>query len=73
MFVWITRDKTDQGWVAWWRQLESPKMNASGYYENEDHSTKGIFVSDADEFKDFFGFDTNKGSCKQYNLTLKET
>ena len=75
MKVWVTRDKGVAGnciviWDikpkldgAYW---EPPKRN--GYYEwgkvSEELATEA--------FKRLFGFTPRKGSCKQYELTLKE-
>ena len=70
MKVWITRD--DDGCCIW-NDREKPKKNDWDCYEAFGKYSERL-TEDQPKFiiKEFFGFTPRKGSCKQYELTLKE-
>ena len=72
MKVWISRDKTKSGAIEMYD--EKPAIDSRGWwkpldYDDQEHRLR-IFTQK--EFKAFFGFTPRKGTCKQYELTLKE-
>jgi len=75
MKVWITRDKQDI--VGAFGGRAKPKLveNELGQKEWSDGYSREshyLFFMDLRYFKSLFGFTPRKGSCKQYELTLKE-
>lgn len=80
MKVWVTRDKTKvtHPEVCVWEGSESPVCQSNGFYDWPVTSrTCRIMdefenIIEASRFKKLFGFTPRKGTCKQYELTLKE-
>ena len=75
MKVWITRDDKEydsqQGDIVIWNSMypKTPKKDGSGVWENGGKCMADVNKHD---FRNLFGFTPRKGSCKQYELTLKE-
>ena len=74
MRVWITRDKETRwaGDSCLW--VGKPKLMSDGTY---DSITKATAIDQFEHMtpsciKSRFGFTPRKGSCKQYELSLKE-
>ena len=69
MKVWVTRNKAKKGFgtsnLRIWKT--KPQPNGSVYVGREIP-----FMIDMYNFEILFGFTPSKGSCKQYELTLKE-
>ncbi len=76
MKVWVTRDKTKDGDVAVWVGKEKDLfLNNYGRYSCEadcDTCEIDYLYMRPRTFKKYFGFTPRKGSCKEYELTLKE-
>jgi hypothetical protein len=70
MKVWITRDRRWGEDLTFWAGKE-PFKDGDFYDANIDDADISLEISTF-EFKNCFGFTPRKGSCKQYELTLKE-
>ena len=67
--VWIARDKAEGYDYEVDMSMSKPYLNShEGFFE----STGKHAILHVEAFKDIFGFTPRKGSCKQYELTLKE-
>lgn len=68
MKVWVTRDNNTQDWVAISRGKRKPYTNSYGQF-----TSCGVAIhEDVEKFKKIFGFTPRKGTCEQYELSLKE-
>ena len=79
MKVWITRDSDGacDNFVCLWRGSEAPVKQSDGYYNCPVTSRTCKMIAEFEDcepsdFNRQFGFTPRKGSCKQYELTLKE-
>ena len=70
MKVWVTRDDNYQGKCAGFRS--KPHIPDGETHWNGENSEDVIFDLFVDRFKHLAGFTPRKGSCKQYELSLKE-
>ena len=66
MKVWITRD--DDGICLWEDRANPSKEGDLQFYG----SVSPYAYLSSKTFKERYGFTPRKGSCKQYELTLKE-
>lgn len=66
MRVWVTRDNGNKNRVT--LTTKQPTKRGELFYSKE----AAILMMFSDEIKKLFGFTPRKGSCKQYELTLKE-
>jgi len=71
MKVWVTRDNDEKGKVAVWNNDQHTR-DSTGYWIDDYEGFNGHFDMTAKECKHILGFTPRKGSCKQYELTLKE-
>jgi len=79
MKVWVTRDRdrASHPEVCVWEGSEAPVVYEDGYYdcrvtERTTRVVEEFEAIEASRFKGLFGFTPRKGSCKQYELSLKE-
>ncbi|GAG42667.1 unnamed protein product [marine sediment metagenome] len=71
MKTWLTRDVNDKnGSVCVWNG--KPRLDDDAIYYDCIDGVDLIVCEGSKDFKKFFGFTPRKGSCKQYELTLKE-
>ncbi len=76
MKVWITRDSDDDGEICGWKN-EKGLIVLDGCWDTDCTSDINTTIDILDclrapVFKSLFGFTPRKGSCKQYELSLKE-
>jgi len=75
MKVWISRDKPVSGAVEVYL-TNKPVLNKNGYFSPDYNAgADGDDIMNTWSLRDFkhsFGFTPRKGTCKQYELTLKE-
>lgn len=72
MKIWVTRDEGDI--ISLW-DIRPTKCPVKGYNlsaKQEQNECEWAEVVGTFVFKKLFGFTPRKGSCKQYDLTLKE-
>lgn len=74
MKVWVTRDTQNhfqrEGDVVVWQHGKKPEEQGGDGFDVPSGSIK--YEESAKVFKSLFGFTPCKGSCKKYELTLKE-
>ena len=72
MKVWVTRDEGGERKfdISVWHSYIKPEFGGCGEWVCE---RDAIWCYTAKGFKDDLGFTPRKGSCKKYELTLKET
>ena len=71
MRVWVTRDKVDEGGSTCMWTGEPGSSDDKVYYDCID-DVDLIVCESPRSFREYFGFTPRKGSCKQYELSLKE-
>lgn len=65
--VWITRDKAGSGfYCGMFEERKRPVMENDDKYPTSDEDLSVRY------FKKKYGFTPRKGSCRQYELSLKE-
>ena len=76
MKVWVTRDNGKHNSCVTVWENSKPVINSDGLfypdYTKDSGMHEQMVVEGATKFKSLFGFTPRKGSCKQYELTLKE-
>ena len=76
MKVWVTRDRDNTGDICGWNDMENVKMDDTGFWDAGEYNCNQIisFLESLhpSQFKKMFGFTPRKGSCRQYELSLKE-
>jgi hypothetical protein len=73
MKVWVTRDR--DGIICAWNTNRGLEIGDDGMWDTAESKTdivEGYDEMDPRNFKKLFGFTPRKGSCKQYELELKE-
>ena len=77
MKLWVTRDKDDEADICGWKYKKGLNIGSDGYWDTssplEVNSTIPMMdCMTPDTFKKLFDFTPRKGTCKQYELSLKE-